>query len=156
MFYPQLGPDPVVPNLPGCATQTFATTQRTNWHYACAAALIEGRIVPDFSGAVPFRRDRFMSGPEDIVWVSDGPVTQGEPLPGVPTSGHGGRRFAPNHLSNRRAGTVAAPPLPTPRLWPASTRPWSERPFGKAPIGTFLCPAPARIPTRPPNDSMLN
>ncbi len=89
VFYPQLGPDPVVPNLPGCATQAFVTTQRTNWHYACAAALIEGRIMPDFSGAVPFRRDRFTSGLEDIVWVSDGPGTQEEPLPNVPAAGHG-------------------------------------------------------------------
>lgn len=80
MFYPTLGPDTVAPQVPGCATQGFTTTQRTNWHYACAEALIAGQIQPDFSGAVPFRRDRFLSGPEDITWVSDGPVAQGEPV----------------------------------------------------------------------------
>ncbi|NMJ41558.1 hypothetical protein GWK16_09925 [Roseomonas sp. JC162] len=89
VFYPQFGPDPVVPDLPGCATQAFVTTQRTNWHYACAAALIEDRIMLDFSGAVPCRRDRFMFSPEDFVLVSDGPVTQEEPLPNVPAAGHG-------------------------------------------------------------------
>lgn len=81
MFYPERGPDPVVPSPAGCMTQAHAATPRTNWHYACAATLIERRIVPDFSGAVPFRLDRFMSGLEDTVRVGDGQVNHGEPMP---------------------------------------------------------------------------
>ncbi len=56
-FYQATDATTAAPDLPGCATQVFATTQRTNWHYACAEALIEGRVVADFSGAVPFRGD---------------------------------------------------------------------------------------------------
>jgi hypothetical protein len=30
---------------PGCTVQRYATTTRTNWHYECAQALIDGRIA---------------------------------------------------------------------------------------------------------------
>jgi hypothetical protein len=32
------------PDAPGCRLQRFETTTRTNWHYECANALIEGTI----------------------------------------------------------------------------------------------------------------
>lgn len=33
------------PDTPGCTLKRFPTSTRTNWHYECAAALIDGRIV---------------------------------------------------------------------------------------------------------------
>jgi hypothetical protein len=32
------------PDAPGCSVERFATTTRTNWHYECAKAFLEGRI----------------------------------------------------------------------------------------------------------------
>jgi hypothetical protein len=32
------------PNAPGCLLERFATTTRTNWHYECAKAFLEGRV----------------------------------------------------------------------------------------------------------------
>lgn len=32
------------PDAPGCTLQRYVTTARTNWHYECAQALIEGRL----------------------------------------------------------------------------------------------------------------
>ena len=31
-----------IPNVPGCVLQRFATTTRTNWHYECANAFLDG------------------------------------------------------------------------------------------------------------------
>lgn len=33
------------PDAPGCVLKRFATSTRTNWHYSCACALLEGRIT---------------------------------------------------------------------------------------------------------------
>jgi hypothetical protein len=33
------------PQAPGCTLQRFQTTTRTNWHYACARAFIDGRLA---------------------------------------------------------------------------------------------------------------
>jgi hypothetical protein len=33
------------PDAPGCILKRFATATRTNWHYACASAFLEGRIA---------------------------------------------------------------------------------------------------------------
>jgi len=33
------------PDAPGCMLKKFATSTRTNWHYECAGALIDGRIA---------------------------------------------------------------------------------------------------------------
>ena len=33
------------PRAPGCALQRFLTATRTNWHYKCVNALLEGRIA---------------------------------------------------------------------------------------------------------------
>jgi hypothetical protein len=35
------------PEAPGCEVKRFATTTRTNWHYECAKALIEGKLRTD-------------------------------------------------------------------------------------------------------------
>ena len=35
------------PHGPGCAIQRFNTTKRTNWHYECANAFLQGTIVFD-------------------------------------------------------------------------------------------------------------
>jgi hypothetical protein len=32
------------PNAPGCLLEKFSTTTRTNWHYECANAFLDGRI----------------------------------------------------------------------------------------------------------------
>lgn len=32
------------PDAPGCTAKFFPTSRRTNWHYECANALVEGRI----------------------------------------------------------------------------------------------------------------
>ena len=34
-----------LPDAPGCALKRFNTTTRTNWHYECANAFIEGKIT---------------------------------------------------------------------------------------------------------------
>lgn len=34
-----------LPDISGCQLRRFPTTTRTNWHYECADALINGRIV---------------------------------------------------------------------------------------------------------------
>lgn len=51
VFFPQVGPKAAAPTTSGCTTQAYITSQRTNWHYACAEALLDGRIAPDFSAA---------------------------------------------------------------------------------------------------------
>ena len=35
----------VAPEAPGCSLQRFATTTRTNWHYECANALLDGALA---------------------------------------------------------------------------------------------------------------
>ena len=35
-----------VPNAPGCHLVRFPTSRRTNWHYECASALLNGQIAP--------------------------------------------------------------------------------------------------------------
>jgi hypothetical protein len=40
IFYNSVSP----PNAPGCELVRFNTTARTNWHYLCAQAFIEGRV----------------------------------------------------------------------------------------------------------------
>ena len=45
VFYNSVSP----PDAPGCATKRFPTSTRTNWHYECAAALLDGRIMPCFT-----------------------------------------------------------------------------------------------------------
>lgn len=35
------------PDAPGCLVERFPTTTRTNWHYECANALLDGRIHLD-------------------------------------------------------------------------------------------------------------
>jgi hypothetical protein len=35
----------LAPDAPGCTLKKFPTSTRTNWHYECANALIEGRII---------------------------------------------------------------------------------------------------------------
>jgi hypothetical protein len=32
------------PEAPGCTLQRYVTTTRTNWHYECAQAMIDGRV----------------------------------------------------------------------------------------------------------------
>ena len=32
------------PEAPGCTLQRYVTTTRTNWHYECAQALMDGRL----------------------------------------------------------------------------------------------------------------
>lgn len=34
----------IPPNAPGCRYRRYETTTRTNWHYECANALVEGRL----------------------------------------------------------------------------------------------------------------
>ena len=34
----------VEPVAPGCSIGRFVTTTRTNWHYECAAAFVDGKI----------------------------------------------------------------------------------------------------------------
>jgi hypothetical protein len=40
LFYSSIIP----PSAPGCLIQSFNTSTRTNWHYACANAFLEGEI----------------------------------------------------------------------------------------------------------------
>jgi len=35
----------MAPPAAGCRLRRFATTTRTNWHYECAQALIDGAIT---------------------------------------------------------------------------------------------------------------
>ena len=36
-----------VPSMPGCVLKRFETRTRTNWHYECATAFLDGAITPD-------------------------------------------------------------------------------------------------------------
>jgi hypothetical protein len=40
VFYNSMNP----PEVPGCTLQRYETTTRTNWHYECAQALMDGRL----------------------------------------------------------------------------------------------------------------
>ncbi|OHC75243.1 MAG: hypothetical protein A3G18_03175 [Rhodospirillales bacterium RIFCSPLOWO2_12_FULL_58_28] len=33
-----------LPNAPGCLLKKFVTTTRTNWHYECAKAFLDGKL----------------------------------------------------------------------------------------------------------------